>query len=175
MCPCLLSAASNIRFTLLLYEQQGNHRWAPGLLAVASMHVSSVICRGLHTTQVTSRDGNWPTFGMIMRWVGWRITKWRLRLYPVCAVQMQPGTGQVYSLVAISRIWAQNVIGATSVSTENKGAVDIAYCLPVDSIAMCWNNLYMFNMDREAVWGGCQHQPWRNDIILTPQVNQNLS
>ena len=27
----------------------------------------------------------------------------------------------------------------------------------------------------EAVWGGChcQHQPWSNDIILTPQVTQN--
>ena len=25
----------------------------------------------------------------------------------------------------------------------------------------------------EAVWGGCQPQPCRNDIISTPQVNQN--
>ncbi len=25
----------------------------------------------------------------------------------------------------------------------------------------------------EAVWGGCQPQPWPNDIILTPQVTQN--
>ncbi len=24
----------------------------------------------------------------------------------------------------------------------------------------------------EAVWGGCQPQPWSNDIILTPQVTQ---
>ncbi len=26
---------------------------------------------------------------------------------------------------------------------------------------------------QEAVWGGCQPQPWHNDIILTPQVTQN--
>ena len=26
---------------------------------------------------------------------------------------------------------------------------------------------------REAVWSGCQPQPWRNDIILNPQVTQN--
>ena len=25
----------------------------------------------------------------------------------------------------------------------------------------------------EVVWGSCQPQPWRNDIILTPQVTQN--
>ena len=75
----------------------------------------------------------------------------------MCAVQMQPGTGQVYSLVAMKRIWAQNVIGATSTSTENKGAVDIAFCLPVDSIAMCWNNLNMFNMDLESSLRWLQH------------------
>ncbi len=26
---------------------------------------------------------------------------------------------------------------------------------------------------QEAVWGGCQPQPWRNDIMLSPQVTQN--
>ncbi len=25
----------------------------------------------------------------------------------------------------------------------------------------------------EAIWVSCQPQPWRNDIILTPQVTQN--
>ncbi len=25
----------------------------------------------------------------------------------------------------------------------------------------------------EAFWGGCQPQPWPNDIILTPQMTQN--
>ncbi len=25
----------------------------------------------------------------------------------------------------------------------------------------------------EAIWAGCQPQPWHNDIILTPQVTQN--
>ncbi len=48
------------------------------------------------------------------------------------------------------------------------------YChMPLDSISMCSNTLCMSNVDgREAVWGGRQPQPWRNDIILIPQVTQ---
>ncbi len=38
----------------------------------------------------------------------------------------------------------------------------------------CAQALYICIMwIQEAVWGGCQPQPWRNDIILTPQVTQN--
>ncbi len=50
------------------------------------------------------------------------------------------------------------------------------YChIPMDSISMCSNTLFMSNMDvQEAVWVGCQPQPWHDDIILTPQVRQKL-
>jgi hypothetical protein len=48
------------------------------------------------------------------------------------------------------------------------------YHMPMDSISMCSNTLYMSNMDMGIiVWGSCQPQPWRYDIILTPQVTQN--
>ena len=40
----------------------------------------------------------------------------------------------------------------------------------MDSIAVCSNTLYMSTWKWEAVWGGCQPQTWRNDIILTTQV-----
>ncbi len=44
------------------------------------------------------------------------------------------------------------------------------YChIPMDSIPMSSNTLYMSNVDvQEAVWVGCQPQPW-HDIILTPK------
>ncbi len=49
------------------------------------------------------------------------------------------------------------------------------YChIPMGSISMCSNTLNMSNVDPgSSGWGGCQPQPWQNDIILTPQVTQN--
>ena len=47
------------------------------------------------------------------------------------------------------------------------------YPMPIDSISMCSNTLYMSNTNMDmgsSVWGSCQPQPWHNDIILTPQV-----
>ncbi len=44
----------------------------------------------------------------------------------------------------------------------------------MDSISMCSNTVYMSNMDAgSCLMCGCQPQPWRNDIILTPQLTQN--
>ncbi len=48
------------------------------------------------------------------------------------------------------------------------------YChMPMDSISMFSNTLYMSNVDGETVWVGCQPQLWCNDIMLTPQVTKN--
>ncbi len=49
------------------------------------------------------------------------------------------------------------------------------YChIPMDRMSMFSNTLYMSNVDvGSSGWGGCQPQPWCDDIILTPQVTQN--
>ncbi len=44
------------------------------------------------------------------------------------------------------------------------------YCMPIDSISMCSNTYLCLMWMQEAVWGGYQHQPWHNCIILTPQL-----
>ncbi len=48
------------------------------------------------------------------------------------------------------------------------------YChMSMESISMCSNTCICLMCMWEAVWVGCEPQPWHNDIILTPQVTQN--
>ncbi len=92
---------------------------------------------------------------------------------------------QCAQTLCICQIWMQEAVwvgcqpqpwlNETPKSDPNSVGITVDYChMPMNSISMFSKTMYLSNVDEwEADWVGCQPQPWCNDIMLTPQVNQN--
>jgi hypothetical protein len=113
------------------------------------------------------------------------ITVWGCYLMPMDSISM--GSHTVYGCrqqfeLAVSHnhdlmisFWLHKWPRTPTYEPSSAGIIVGGYChLPMDSISMCSNLLYLSNMNAQSSgWGACQPHPWCNDIISTPQVTQN--
>ncbi len=105
---------------------------------------------------------------------GQRINVLKCFVHVLCGFRKQFEVTVSLNHGVLTSCWLHTLSRTTTSDSSSVGiTVWGCCCMSMDSISMGSHTLYMSNMDGEAVWGGCQSQPWRNDIILTPQVTQN--